>query len=166
MNFFGLGPGELMVIAVLALVVVGPKQLPSLLKQMGGWFGKAQQMQRDLRRGVDDIVRESELDGLTKTISQARNFTPAGAAERFINGEFDNAESNDWLKSNANGGADSGLTQNSIQPRKTVDPSINEDQSDHPDRSDQSGALVDSVKPNADAKRVDDTNTPSATSER
>lgn len=127
MNFFGLGPGELMVIAVLALVVVGPKQLPSLLKQMGGWFGKAQQMQRDLRRGVDDIVRESELDGVTKTISQARNFTPAGAAERFINGELENAGANDWLGSTDGGVKDGGSVENSIQPAKAKSiPLVNE----------------------------------------
>ena len=90
MNFFGLGWGELMAIAVLALIVVGPKQLPSLLKQMGGWFAKAQQMQRELRRGVDDIVRDTELDEITRTINQTRNFTPAGAAERLLTGREQN----------------------------------------------------------------------------
>jgi len=157
MNFFGLGPGELMVIAVLALVVVGPKQLPSLLKQMGGWFGKAQQMQRDLRRGVDDIVRESELDGVTKTISQARNFTPAGAAERFINGEFENAESKDWFKSNANDVEDDGFSENSIQPPKAAPTAPN---------NDQASAPVEKTKPNADDNRIDDANAQSTASER
>ena len=90
MNFFGLGWGELMAIAVLALIVVGPKQLPLLLKQMGVWFAKAQQMQRELRRGVDDIVRDTELDEITRTINQTRNFTPVGAAERLLTGKEQN----------------------------------------------------------------------------
>ena len=113
MNFFGLGPGELLAIAVLALVVVRPKQLPSLLKQMGGWFGKAQEMQRELRRGVDDIVRETELGGVTKTISQVQNFTPAGAAKRFVAGEFENVDSREHFKVNAKGVEDDGFVENS-----------------------------------------------------
>lgn len=146
-----------MVIAVLALVVVGPKQLPSLLKQMGGWFGKAQQMQRDLRRGVDDIVRESELDGVTKTISQARNFTPAGAAERFINGELENAGANDWLGSTDDGVKDGGSAENSIQPAKAKStPLVNEPVST-PVTADVS---------TADAGATDDASTYSASSDR
>lgn len=157
MNFFGLGPGELMVIAVLTLVVVGPKQLPSLLKQMGGWFGKAQQMQRDLRRGVDDIVRESELDGVTKTISQARNFTPAGAAERFINGELENAGANDWLGSTDGGVKDGGSVENSIQPAKAKSiPLVNEPVS----------APVTADVSTADAGATEDASANSASSDR
>ena len=146
-----------MVIAVLALVVVGPKQLPSLLKQMGGWFGKAQQMQRDLRRGVDDIVRESELDGVTKTISQARNFTPAGAAERFINGELENAGANDWLGSTDDGVKDGGSAENSIQPAKAKsNPLVNEPVS----------APVTADASTADAGATDDASANSASSDR
>lgn len=157
MNFFGLGPGELMVIAVLALVVVGPKQLPSLLKQMGGWFGKAQQMQRDLRRGVDDIVRESELDGVTKTISQARNFTPAGAAERFINGELENAGSKDWMGATADVVNDDSSAGNSIQPDKAKSaPPVNE-----PARSSVTADVS-----TADTGTTDDASANSASSDR
>lgn len=157
MNFFGLGPGELMVIAVLALVVVGPKQLPSLLKQMGGWFGKAQQMQRDLRRGVDDIVRESELDGVTKTISQARNFTPAGAAERFINGELENAGSKDWMGATADVVNDDRSAGNSIQADKAKSaPPVNEP---------ASSSLTADVS-TADTGTTDDASANSASSDR
>ena len=146
-----------MVIAVLALVVVGPKQLPSLLKQMGGWFGKAQQMQRDLRRGVDDIVRESELDGVTKTISQARNFTPAGAAERFINGELENAGAKDWVGSSADAAIDDGSAKNSIQPPQSKSvPSAN-DPVDAPETADVS---------TADTRSTDDSSANSASSDR
>jgi sec-independent protein translocase protein TatB len=59
---FGLGFGEIMVIAILALVVVGPSRLPTLMKTVGGAMRQLRQASRDIRTsvGLDELI---DLDG-------------------------------------------------------------------------------------------------------
>ena len=63
---FELGFSELLLIAVVAIVVIGPKDLPRALSLAGKWVGKARAMSRNLRAGFDAMVRESELQELEK----------------------------------------------------------------------------------------------------
>ncbi|MDK9722588.1 MAG: Sec-independent protein translocase protein TatB [Rhodospirillales bacterium] len=63
---------ELAVIAVVALVVIGPKDLPKVLRVMGQWTRKARLMAGEFQKSVDDMMRESELDDLRK---QAQSFS-------------------------------------------------------------------------------------------
>ena len=64
---FGLDGSELVVIAVVALVVIGPKELPRVMRMVGQWIGKAQRMSRHVRSGFDAMMREAELDEMQKT---------------------------------------------------------------------------------------------------
>ncbi len=57
---------ELMVIGAVALVVIGPKDLPKVLKTVGGLVNKARGMAREFQTGIDDMIRESELDEMRK----------------------------------------------------------------------------------------------------
>ncbi|MEM8793600.1 MAG: Sec-independent protein translocase protein TatB [Pseudomonadota bacterium] len=59
-----LGWQELLVIGALALIVVGPKDLPSLLRTLGQYAGKVRGMARDFQRTMDDAARESDLANL------------------------------------------------------------------------------------------------------
>jgi sec-independent protein translocase protein TatB len=63
---FDVGSSELLMVAVVALVVIGPKDLPKAMRVVGHWVGKARGLARQLRSGFDDIVRESELAELEK----------------------------------------------------------------------------------------------------
>src|SRR4051812_4529858 len=63
---FGINYSELLVIAMVALVVIGPKDLPRVMRQVGRWIGKAQGMARHFRAGIDTMIRESELEDLEK----------------------------------------------------------------------------------------------------
>jgi sec-independent protein translocase protein TatB len=58
---FGIDSGELLIIAVVALVVIGPKDLPRVMRAIGNFVGKARGMARHFRSGVDNMMRESEL---------------------------------------------------------------------------------------------------------
>ena len=57
-----IGWQELLVIGVLALLVVGPKELPKLLRTVGQWAGRARSMARDFQRSMEDAAREADLD--------------------------------------------------------------------------------------------------------
>jgi len=63
---FGIGYSELLVIAIIGLVVIGPKDLPRVMRQVGRWIGKAQGMARHFRSGIDTMIREAELEELEK----------------------------------------------------------------------------------------------------
>ncbi len=58
--------GELVVIALVALVVIGPKDLPRVLRYVGNWIGKARRLANQFRAGFDEMVRQSELEELEK----------------------------------------------------------------------------------------------------
>ena len=62
---FDIGWQELFILAVLAIIVIGPKDLPRTIKTVTGWLRKARSMARELQSGIDDVVREAEIDELT-----------------------------------------------------------------------------------------------------
>lgn len=57
---------ELMVVAVVALLVIGPKDLPKAMRFVGQWVGKARGVARQFRSGFDAMVREAELAEMEK----------------------------------------------------------------------------------------------------
>ena len=65
---FGIDSPELLVIAVVALIVIGPKELPGMLRSWGKWMAKMRGMASEFRGHVDEMVRQSELDEVKKQI--------------------------------------------------------------------------------------------------
>ena len=63
---FEIGGTELLLIAVVALVVIGPKDLPNALRTVGRYTGKARAMTRHLRSGFDEMMRQAELEEMEK----------------------------------------------------------------------------------------------------
>ena len=68
---FGIDSPELLVIAIVALVVIGPKELPGLLRSWGKWMTQMRGMASELRGHVDEMVRQSELDEVKKQLTGA-----------------------------------------------------------------------------------------------
>jgi sec-independent protein translocase protein TatB len=65
---FGIDSPEFLVIAIVALVVIGPKELPGLLRTWGRWMAQARGMAAEFRGHVDEMVRQSELDDVKKQL--------------------------------------------------------------------------------------------------
>ncbi|MEO1476539.1 MAG: Sec-independent protein translocase protein TatB [Pseudomonadota bacterium] len=72
-----LGPAELLVLAVLILLVVGPKDLPSFLHGAGKLAGKARRMADEFRAGLSQMAREAELDDMRREIEELKKGTVA-----------------------------------------------------------------------------------------
>ena len=63
---FDVAPTELLLVVVVALVVIGPKDLPKAMRFVGKWMGKARGMARHFRAGLDTMMREAELEEMEK----------------------------------------------------------------------------------------------------
>jgi sec-independent protein translocase protein TatB len=63
---FGVDSSELLVVAVIALLVIGPKDLPRTMRVVGQWVGRARGMARHFRSGFDAMMREAELEEMEK----------------------------------------------------------------------------------------------------
>ncbi|WP_366656416.1 Sec-independent protein translocase protein TatB [Fodinicurvata sp. EGI_FJ10296] len=70
---FDIGWPELMIVMIVALIVIGPKDLPKALRQLGKWVGAARRMSSEFHKHVDDIVRETELEDVKRGIDKARS---------------------------------------------------------------------------------------------
>ena len=63
---FDVAPTELMLVAVIALIVIGPKDLPRVMRAVGHWVGRARGVARQCRAGFDEMVREAELPAMKR----------------------------------------------------------------------------------------------------
>jgi sec-independent protein translocase protein TatB len=77
---FGFSFGELVVLVIVAVVVIGPKDMPKVLRKMGQWAGKLRRMASDIRQqsGIDDVLRG---EGIAQDIAEIR---------KLARGEMDN----------------------------------------------------------------------------
>jgi len=67
---------HILILLGVALVVVGPKDLPRLMHMMGRWAGKARGMANEFKRSFDEMARQSELDELRKEVEALRASNP------------------------------------------------------------------------------------------
>jgi sec-independent protein translocase protein TatB len=63
---FDVAPSEFMLIAMIALLVIGPKDLPKVMRVVGKWVGKARAVAGQFRSGFDNMVREAEIEEMEK----------------------------------------------------------------------------------------------------
>lgn len=80
-----IGWTELLVIAVVLIVVVGPKDLPPMLRAFGKMTSNLRKMAGDFRTQFDEALREADMDGVRQTIDDAKRFHPANAIREAIN---------------------------------------------------------------------------------
>jgi sec-independent protein translocase protein TatB len=70
-----LGFQEVVLLGVIALLVVGPKDLPLLFRKLGRWTAKLRGMAQEFRTGFDELARQAELDELKREVESLRRTT-------------------------------------------------------------------------------------------
>jgi sec-independent protein translocase protein TatB len=73
---FDIGWTELVVIAVVAIVVIGPKDLPRAMRAVGKWSGKMRRMAREFQNQFNEAIRESELEDVKKEVAAIARIDP------------------------------------------------------------------------------------------
>ena len=107
---------EILVIALVALVIIGPKDLPRVLRTVGKWAGKARAVAREFQGSVDQMIRESELEDVRKEMEKAasvnltqeieQTIDPKGEVQAALAGTAGSTEINmPEATQNASGGA-------------------------------------------------------------
>lgn len=82
---FDIGWTELLFLGVLAILVVGPKDLPRMMRTIGQYTAKIRGAAREFQRSFDEMARESELDELRKQIAEVRANNPISQVKDAIN---------------------------------------------------------------------------------
>jgi sec-independent protein translocase protein TatB len=79
-----IGWSEIAVIVVVALIVIGPKDLPKVLKTVGIWVRKARMLTRDFQNSVDEMIREADLEDVRRQATELRNINIGREVEKTI----------------------------------------------------------------------------------
>jgi sec-independent protein translocase protein TatB len=85
--------GHILVIAVVALIVIGPKELPAVLRTAGQWIGKVRRMAADFQGQFQEALREAEMadlkqhfDDISTAAKDIQHFDPIGSVRKQIEG--------------------------------------------------------------------------------
>ncbi|HLG88944.1 MAG TPA: Sec-independent protein translocase protein TatB [Alphaproteobacteria bacterium] len=81
---FGFSWSEIIIIAVVALVVVGPKDLPRAMRTAARWMRAGQKLAREFQSHVDELVREAELEELREKVQKAATTPLASHVEAIV----------------------------------------------------------------------------------
>jgi sec-independent protein translocase protein TatB len=116
---FDFGWGELVVIGVVALIVIGPKELPAVLRTIGQWTTKIRRMAGEFQSQFQEALREAEMADLKKEVDNladtAKGFTSS------MTSHFDPMDSTQWEPKPADGSANGGgESANKIENTETA----------------------------------------------
>jgi sec-independent protein translocase protein TatB len=93
---FNFGWGELVVIGIVALIAIGPKELPTVLRTLGQWMGKVRRMANEFQGQFQEALREAEFadlkkhaDDITSSVSELGQIDPIGDMQKDVERTFD-----------------------------------------------------------------------------
>ena len=81
---FDIGWSEIIVVVIITILVVGPKELPGLLRTVGKTVGNVRRMAGDFQNQFNQALREAELDGVADTLNDVRNLNPRNAVKNAV----------------------------------------------------------------------------------
>jgi len=82
---FDISWSELLIVMVVALVVIGPKDLPKFTRKAGQWAGRARAMADQFRKSFDEMARQAELDELRAEVERLKSDMPLSEIENEAN---------------------------------------------------------------------------------
>ncbi len=93
---FNFGWGELVVIGIVALIAIGPKELPTVLRTLGQWMGKVRRMANEFQGQFQEALREAEFadlkkhaDEISSSVSELSTIDPLADAQKDVERAFE-----------------------------------------------------------------------------
>jgi sec-independent protein translocase protein TatB len=93
---FNLGWGEIVVIGIVALIAIGPKELPTVLRTLGQWMGKVRRMANEFQGQFQEALREAEFadlkkhaDDISSSVAEFSNIDPLADAQKDVERAFE-----------------------------------------------------------------------------
>ncbi|MGB0576849.1 MAG: Sec-independent protein translocase protein TatB [Alphaproteobacteria bacterium] len=88
---FDIGGWEFLIIVIVAIVIIGPKDLPGLIRSVVGWVRKARELAREFQSGIDDLAQEVELEKIGNEFRDGVGLGEAGDIGNTIHQEITSA---------------------------------------------------------------------------
>jgi len=135
---FDIGWSEMAVVALIALIVIGPKDLPRVMRTASHWVRKARGLAREFQSGIDDMIREADLEDAKKALDDAKRLDIDKAVENVIDptGEVgDEARSIDKTARDTGAGPDE-------EPAETAEEAPAESKESAPSGDEAPGATI------------------------
>lgn len=160
-----IGWTELVVIAIVLIVVVGPKDLPPMLRAFGRMTAKLRGMASEFRHQFDEALREADLDEVRKTISDAQSLNPANALRDAMNPlrQIGNEIKSDLQKAAS---PDKPAVASSVEPVTAVEPAVAAPAAAVETKTADAVAAAAIGSANRQMERAEATTTPAATPKR
>jgi sec-independent protein translocase protein TatB len=117
---FDIGWTEMLMVAVVAIIVVGPKDLPGMLRTVGKSIKKVRGMAGDFQRQFDDALKEAELDGIKKTFDDVRSMNPLNDIKDSLNPLKDSAK--EFERDLNEAGDDAATAEENLEESTAFDP--------------------------------------------
>src|SRR5450631_1136190 len=99
---FNLGWGELVVIGIVALIAIGPKELPTVLRTLGQWMGKVRRMANEFQGQFQEALREAEFadlkkhaDDISSSVSEFSTIDPLADVQKDVERSFEQTPATD-----------------------------------------------------------------------
>lgn len=126
-----IGWTEIAVIVVIAIVVIGPKDLPKAMRTVAQMIGKVKAMMREFQSNIDDMIKETELEEVKNQISSVRNMNLENQISEAIDKDGELTKSMDFSKEAADfdKSMKDGISKDQ-KPAAVTDASSKDDQSD------------------------------------
>ena len=140
---FNIGWSEYLVIAVIALIAIGPKELPGVLRMVGQWVGKARKMAAEFQGQFQEAMREAEMADLKKSFDEVKE-----AATGFASGDLMTSLQNDVNSALANPETERpAATTEASPPEAPAEPVTPSASEATPERAVTVGAPADDAEP-------------------
>jgi sec-independent protein translocase protein TatB len=133
---FNLGWGELVVIGIVALIAIGPKELPTVLRTLGQWMGKVRRMANEFQGQFQEALREAEFadlkkhaDDISSSVNEFSNIDPLADVQKDVEREFAEtpaveAKPAETLSADATASVPEGAPDGALLPAAVVPPAI------------------------------------------
>jgi sec-independent protein translocase protein TatB len=120
---FDIGWSEMAVILLIALIVIGPRDLPRVARTMGKWVAKGRSMAREFQTAIEDMARETELDKVKSEIEKVSRTNIGKTIEKTIDPSGDLGKAFDPTASNHDAGDSAAKGKDAAPKAKGLPPS-------------------------------------------